>query len=474
MRLTLLSENDVDRIHAASLSILSTIGVRIPHAEMRRLFRAAGARVDEAEEVVHIPESLVWSCLESAGKRFTLYGRDRAKQACFGQGKRNYNTSGGQALWLSDSCKERRYACLEDVVTAARAGDVLAHINVVGAMADPHELPSGYRRVAVAAELLRNTTKPVLFFFHDRASTRYVLEVLAAVAGGDDALARYPLTFPFLEPISPLKFPFDGIDLLFETARYSFPVPVGPMAQVGVSAPGTLAGTLAQENAEILAGICVTQLIRPGLAVCYGGIPHAFDMRTSQIIFGGPEQALMAIAMTQLGQHYGLPVYVNVGLTDSKLPDAQAGMEAGITLMCGALAGADIFGHLGIDGADQGASLPLLMMQHELIGYVERVMRGLQVSDDWLGLETIRAVGHDGTHLAEQFTVQHFRQELWFPQLLDRQYWSNWIDQGATSMHDRCVDMQERLLKKSVPEPLDGDTNHEIESILDSARRNLS
>lgn len=162
-------------------------------------------------------------------------------------------------------------------------------------------------------------------------------------------------------------------------------------------------------------------------------------MRTTQTIFGGPEQSLMAIAMTQMGKHYGLPVYVNVGLTDSKLPDGQAGMEAGISLLCGALAGADIFGHLGICGADQGTSLVMLMLQHELIGYVERVLRGFTVDDETLGLDVIRAVGHDGSFLAEGHTVRHFKQELWFPQLLDRRFWADWLERGATDMYERCL-----------------------------------
>ncbi len=473
MRLTVLSDDQVNRIHDASLEILSTIGVRIPHPEMRRLFREAGAEVDESAEVVRIPEILVWRCLESAGKTFTLYGRDRTQQARYGLGVRNYNSSGGQALWVDDTCTQRRYATLDDVVVAARLADGLPWINLVGAMSDPHELPVEYRCVEVAAAQLKNTTKPVHFYFRDRTSARYVLEVFAAVSGSEEEATRYPLAYPFLEPISPLKFPYDGIDLLFETARFSLPVPIGPMAQVGATAPATLAGTLAQENAEILAGVCVTQLIKPGLAVCYGGIPHAFDMRTTQMVFAGPEQALMAVAMTQLGQRYGLPVYINVGLTDSKIPDAQAGMEAGVTLICGALAGADIFGHLGICGVDQGASLVMLIVQHELLGYVERIMRGIEVSDELLGLDVIRSVGHDGTFLAEPHTVQHFRQELWFPQLLDREFWSNWVAQGASTMYNRCIALKDRILKEHTPEPLDDDTAREVDKIVDAARSHL-
>jgi trimethylamine--corrinoid protein Co-methyltransferase len=474
MRLRVLEDGQIQRIHDASLEILGTIGVRIPHPEVRRLFREAGAAVDDAHEQVRIPEDLVMRSVQSAGKAFTLYGRDRTKQARYGVGARNYNSIAGEALWVDDTCTQRRYATLEDAATATRLADGLLLINLVGAMSDPYELPVECRCVQVAATQLANTTKPIHFWFHDRASARYVLEVLAAVSGGEEEAARYPLTYPFLEPISPLKFPYHGLDLLFETARFSLPVPIGPMAQVGATAPGTLAGTLAQENAEILAGVCITQLIRPGLAVCYGGIPHAFDMRTTQLIFAGPEQVLMAVAMTQLGQYYGFPVYINVGLTDSKIPDAQAGLEAGITLACGALAGADIFGHLGICGVDQASSLVMLLMQHEIVGYVERVMRGFEISDETLAVDVIRAVGHDGTFLAEPHTVRHFRKELWFPQLLDRAFWSSWVEQGAHTMYDRCVAMKEQILREHIPEPLDGDTAREVTQIVNAAQRHLA
>lgn len=474
MEIRVLTQAQIDKIHDASLALLSAPGVRIPHPDVRQLFGEAGAEVDEETKVVKIPETLVTWALDEAGKSFTLFGRDRSQQARFGVGERNYNSIAGEAFWTDDTCTHRRPAVLADVETATRLGDGLPHINLVGAMTDPQDVPVAYRCVATAAAQAKNTTKPFQFWFHDRASARYVLEILTALAGGEAEAARYPMTYPFLEPISPLKFPYDGLDLLFETARLSLPVPIGPMAQVGATAPATLAGTLAQENAEILAGICITQLIKPGLAVCYGGIPHAFDMRTTQMIFGGPEQALMAIAMTQIGNHYDLPVYINVGLTDSKVPDAQAGIEAGITLTLGALAGADIFGHLGISGVDQAASTVMLMMQHEIVSYIERLMRGFEVTDETLGLDVVRDVGHDGNFLGEMHTLRHFREELWFPKLLDRAFWSNWIEEGATKMHERCIAAKDALLRSHQPTPLDTATARELDRIVDTARRDLA
>jgi trimethylamine--corrinoid protein Co-methyltransferase len=194
-------------------------------------------------------------------------------------------------------------------------------------------------------------------------------------------------------------------------------------------------------------------------------------MRTTQVIFGGPEQALMAVGMAELGHSYGLPVYVNVGLTDSKLPDAQAGLEAGITLACGAMAGADVFGHLGICGADQGASLSTLVLQHEIIGYVERLMQGVRFSDEHLQLAVIEEGMRAGSFLGLEHTARHFRQELWFPSLLDRRYWDAWKADGSQDMAARCTARKDHLLRTHVPTPLDRDTDRAIDALLQTARR---
>jgi trimethylamine--corrinoid protein Co-methyltransferase len=472
VKASLLTAGQVETVHAASLRLLERVGVELPHEETLRRFADRGAEVCFETQRVRIPPELIEACLASAGKSFTIYGRDRSHTAAFGEGRRNYNSIAGEAFWLDEESLERRYAALDDVATACRVGQALPRLNIVGAMTDPHDAPKAVQDVLVVREMLRHTTKPIVFWFNTRRSARFVCEMLIAASGGAEEAARFPLTYNFLEPISPLRFAFDGVDLLYETARIRLPVAVGPMAQSGLSAPATLAGTIAQENAEILAGICVTQLVSEGVPVCYGGIAHIFDMRTTQLVFAGPEQALMAVAFTQLGKHYGLPVYVNVGLTDAKVPDAQAGMEAGITLAAGAAAGADVFGHLGICGVDQASSLAMLVMQHELIGYVERLMRGIEVSGETLALEVIEgAVGRGEPVLAEEHTVRHYRREHWFPELLDRQFFEGWAESGRRDMRARCLDRLEALLAAPQAEPLPADLDAELDRIAEAALR---
>jgi len=473
MRIRVLGEAGVRRLDAAAREILARTGVVLPHEGALRLFDEAGARVDPVGQRVRIPSELIDECLAAAGKTFTLYGRDRDRTAAFGVGKRNYNPSGGQAHWVEPD-GTRRPPRLDDVVTAARLADVLPRFNIVGAMADPQELPGSHRCVEVAAALLRTTTKPIAFWFSDGASARFVVELFAAVAGSAGDLAACPPAYPFLEPISPLRFPRDAVDVLLETAKVPLPVPVGPMVQAGMSGPATLAGALAQETAEVLAGICLVQRIRPGTPVCFGGIPHIFDMRTTQVVFGGPEQGLMAVAMAEMGAHYGLPVYINVGMTDAKQVDAQAGLEVGTALLMGALAGADIFGHFGIAGADQGGSLAMLVFQHEAIEYVERVLRGFQVNGDTLALDVIDAVGPGGSFVAEKHTAKHFRNETWFPTMLDRSYWPAWEAEGRPDIARKARQRVQELLATYEAHPLDDSVERDVQRVLADARRHLT
>ncbi|HBE04232.1 MAG TPA: hypothetical protein DC049_17410, partial [Spirochaetia bacterium] len=466
MKTQLASPEVIRKIHETSLAILEKTGVIVPHPAMLELFAAAGAKVDREKQRVRIPAGLVMKMLKLAGKKYTLYGRDIEKKAEFGMGKTNYNSIAGEALWLENPGEERRYTEFSDVAKAVRLADGLEMINICGAMSDPHGMPVSWRCVAVAAEMIRNTVKPITFWFHDRASACFIVELVTALRGGEKAAAEKPLCYPFLEPISPLSFPFDGIDLLFETSRIDMPVHIGPMAQMGMSAPCTIAGTIALENAEILAGICITQLVKKGIPVCYGGICHAFDMSSTQMIFSGPEQAIFGVLACQMGKFYGLPVYVNNGLTDSKVPDAQAGMEIAATLFAGRSAGADIFGHQGICGVDQATSLDMLVLQNEVISYVESINREVEFSAETFALKIIEEIGPKGSFLEHEHTLEHFRKELYFPRLADRNFYEPWKNKGAKDMAERVAERKKEILSSHQPHPIDTKLDQELSRIV--------
>ncbi len=470
-----LTEHEIKAIQDASLAILRDTGVMVHHEEMLRLLGEAGAKVDTAHKIARFGEKLVLDSVARAGKKYVLYGRDKQRTARFGYGDLVLMSSPGQYAWIDLQTGDRRPATLQDTRDAIRLGDALGNITVVGAMAQPETISEVYRDVVLTAELVKGTGKPTRCWVHNGATARYILEIYRAIAGGEAALRARPMVEAFLEPISPLQLPKDGLDIVREFVQAGQPVSIGPMAMTAGTAPGTLAGTLAQENAEILAGIVITQLLAPGTPIMYGGIPHIMDPRTGICSFGSPEQGVMAAAMVQIAHSYGFPVYINVGLTDAKLLDAQAGAEKAATLLLGVLAGADTFGHCGICGTDHAGSLLWLACDDELMSYVKRIARGFTVDDDHLAADVVRAVGPAGNFLAEEHTVRHFREELWLPgPMWTRQAYDLWRTDGSASFADRLYRHVDDLLAAHQPEPLDESLTGEIDHIVKHAMQSLS
>ena len=469
-----LSDNEIKDIHEASLVILRDTGIMVHHKEALRLLGEAGAKIDKSNNIARLPEKLVMDSTAQARKKYVLYGRNPERQVRFGYGDFVHMSSPGQYIWVDSQTNKRRAATIQDARDAIRLGDALENINIVGSMAQPEEVPENYRSVFLTAELVKGTSKPSRSWVYRGQAAGYVLEIYRTIAGGEDALRERPMVETFMEPISPLQLPRDGLDIVKQFAQAGQPVSIGPMAMTSGTAPATLAGTLAQENAEILAGVVVTQLFSPGAAITYGGIPHIMDPRTSICSFGSPEQALMGVAMTQIARFYGFPVYINVGLTDAKIPDAQAGIEKGTSMLLGALAGADMFGHCGICGTDHGANLSWLLIDNELAEYVKRILRGFEVNSDTLATHVVNAVGPGGNYLAEEHTVKHFRKELWLcGQAWTRQSWDAWESEGSRSMAERVADEVSRILATHNPEPIDEALAQEVDRIVECAKHEL-
>jgi trimethylamine--corrinoid protein Co-methyltransferase len=472
-RYTILSQAEIDSIHQATVRVLNEVGVRIFHAGVLDRLAAAGAVVDRNAQVVRIGERLLTDSLVKAGKSYILYGRDGTRTARFGYGDLVTISSPGQHAWIDSLQKTRRAPTSEDTRQAILVGDALEHITIVGAMTQPADIPTPIRDVWLTAQLVKNTQKPTRCWIADGRSAPYVLEIYKTVAGGEQQLRERPQIEAFVEPISPLQMPATGMEILLEFARLGLPVSFGPMVQAGATGPATLGGTLVQENAENLAALVVTQVLSPGTPVMYGGIPHIMDMRTSLISFASPEQGLMAAAMAQIAKSYGLPVYVNAGLADSKLVDVQSGLEKGMNFLLGALAGADLIAHLGIAGPDQGASLAQLVVDNEMVAFVKRTLQGIRVDEESLAVDLIAEIGHDGQHLSHPHTVTHFRNEMWIPKLWDRRNWDTWLQDGGRSMADLANERVHDILTQHRSEPIDEHLAREIDGIVEAATRHL-
>lgn len=473
-KIEILTPEEISQIHTTSLHILEKAGVIVPHNEVLMKLADSGIQVDFKKQLVRFRPGQVNDALDVTDKQYILQGRDPQKVARFGYQDFNMISSPGQSAWFDHRNGVRREPSLQDTRYAALVADALANITVVGAMTIPTDAPAAVRDVIQTAELVKATTKPTRCWPVSRQSSRYVLEIYAAIAGGKKALRSTPMVETFLEPISPLQFREIGLDILLEFLDYGQPVAVGPMVMASGTGPATLAGTLAQENAEILAGITLIQVLAPGTAVLYGGIPHVMDPRTSICSFGSPEQGLMGLAMVQIGKSYGLPVYVNVNLTDAKILDVQAGMEKMGSLTLGVIAGADLFGHAGILGTDHGGSLPWLVIDDAALNYARRVQRGIQVDAETLAESVIAEIGPGGNYLAHEHTVSHFRKELWLPsQLWTRDTYDSWQQNGATNMENRAVSYVDQIIVQHHVEPIDPHLEREIDHIVMMAQAEL-
>lgn len=470
--LTYLSKDEIYRIHQASLNILSEIGIKVEHMEIHRKIKDYGAE-ETADHRLLLSNEIVEEAIRKSCKKYMIYARNPKYNLEVGSGKPRFLSSGGQ-VWIVDPLrKERRKPTINDLRHAITIGDALENINIVGAMVIPQDIPLGIRSVYVYSELIKRSSKVVFSWIEDPKEAPFVLKMFEVISGGEDEHRKKPMTWYFCEPISPLKFRYESLEILKLFCDKGLPVTFGPMVQAGSTGPVTLAGTLALENAEILAGVTIAQILRPGTPVEYGGIPHIADMRNLNISFGSPEQTIMAIAMVQIGKSYGFPVHVNTGLTDSNIPDAQAGLEKCASMLASALAGAELFGHLGIAGADQGASLEQLVIDNEIAGYVKRVLKGFEITEETLALDLIKERHNIGSFIGTKHTLKYMRREQWFPELLNRDLWEVWVSKSSKDLLTRAAEVKERVLKEHLTERLDQQLEKEIDKILEEASKTL-
>jgi trimethylamine--corrinoid protein Co-methyltransferase len=416
---------------------------------------------------------LVEESIRRAGKKYILYGRDRARMARFGYGDYVFPSTESQAFVVEDNGAVRRPGTSRDVRDAVKIGDALEHIDWLGGFILPDDLPASIRDVFMTAELVKGSAKPQHVFMDNVRTFRYALEICEIVSGGKEQHRGYPMLSAFVEPISPLRYARNGLDILKTCVQEGLPVYFGPMVQAGVTGPATLAGTCALENAEVLSAIVIAQAFAPGCALGFGCSCHTADMRTMMISFGAPEQAVLGVAMTQMCRHYGFPSLFNTGLSDSKTMDAQYGLEKGMTMLAGALAGLETCAPMGICGADQGASFEQLIIDNALIGYVKRILRGLEVNKETLALDVVRNVGRGGTFITEDHTMAHFRDEVDVIDGFDRRNWERWQADGGKSMYDWAHEKRKEILAGHCPEPIDARLAQEIDTVVAAAKVEL-
>lgn len=460
-----LCDSDIKRIHEASLTVLERTGIEVAPSQCRDIFEAAGARVDREHNRVYIPRAMVEDVLALAPHEVYLAGRDAKHDMLLG-GSRVYMGTGGAAVKVLDIETEQvRPSTLKDVADIGKLVDALDHIHFYLRPCVARDIPLELLDINTFYAALANTSKHVSGNCYSASSVRDVVEMASLVAGGREQLRERPLiSMTNCWIVSPLRYALETVDVLTEIVRQDIPVFLSSAPQSGATSPAALAGSLVQINAEELSGVVYTQLVKPGAPIVLGYVPSVSDLRTGNYVGGAPEFAMMHAAAAQLGQFYQLPVYNSSGLTDSKIPDVQAGYEKGMTSLAAALAGSNYIHHsAGLLESMMTVAYEQYVIDDDINGAIMRMVRGIEVNDETLSLEVIDEVCRGpGHYLGTDQSLELMLSEYYYPHTGDRQQREDWELAGSLDMRQVARKQAREILATHRPLPLPADVDQEI------------
>ena len=456
-RFEVLSPTEVERIHAASMEILAEVGIKVPYKTARDIFRKAGAIVDDDAESVKIPEKLVNWAIDQAPSEFKLYGNDPKFQLQIG-GEQSAPVFAGLGT------PTRVVDMDSGEVRAATKQDMLEHIILINACENIHNSqmdvwPDDIPMTTIHAEAIwgwaHNSRKAFGMGCYGYLPTWDMMRMMALAVGGKEELQKRPRFLAICSVVSPLQMDQAQAEGMFICADYGQPLAISPEGIAGATAPVTLAGLLAQENAGILAHITLSQIYKPGTPVFYGTVSTVSNMRYGTVALGAPETGLITAGSAQLARKYGLPIRSVGGTTESKRADFQAGFERMGTLLPAVLAGVNLITCAGTLDGSMLEDHAMLLLDDEICGAALRTARGIEVNDETLALDLIKKTGYGGNYLAEEHTATRFRKELFIPKLYSREPYDTWEKGGNKLAIDNARERVKKILTEHEPRELD-------------------
>ena len=463
-----LSDDQVEQIFLAALDVLQRVGTRIHGEEGLALLDGAGCVVRDGN-LVQIPSWLVKDALNTVPGRIVVAGRDRGRRIRLEKDRFHFGTGSDCPSLIDPYTDEVRKYTFQDVYNAARISDALPNIDFHMSLGLTSGVqPQTYDRPQFLA-MVKGTSKPLVITTVDREGLADQYRMACEVLGGPAGFARAPLFVVYIEPSSPLTNSIEAVEKILSAAEMGIPAIFTPCTMCGGTGPVTLAGTMVQALSEYLVGVVLAQLKRRGAAVIMGGVNSPMDMATSIMSYGAPELALVSAAMTDVSKWLGVPMFSTAGCSDAKVLDQQAAIEAAVSVTIAALSGANLIHDVGYLESGLLGSYDMLVMADEVIGMAQRLLGGVSVTPETLAVEVIEQVGPGGHYLTQEHTRSNYREETWFPGLMDRQMRGSWEATGAKTMADRVRAKVVDILEHHEPLLLQDETEAALEKIVTEA-----
>ena len=461
----LLTQEQVERIHEASLEILENVGLLVRNEKARAIFAKHGCAVDSETHIVKFPRKVVEEFRVLMPPTFTFRGRDPQYDRILPEQGPVIVTASSAPDIIDPVTGQERRARSDDIARIARLINELPGYDVfsVSTLADD-ALPEHYT-LARLYPALKHCLKPVRINNKNLEDAQMILRLGALIAGSVEAYREHPfITHHFCPVVSPLTMDRDSTEMLIYFAEKELPVYPSIVPNAGLTSPMSMTGTLAQGNAEFLAAAILMQMVRAGTPLIYATLPTVADMRTGAYASGGIECGMLHMGCAQMAHFYNVPSGGYIGLTNAKINDAQSGFETGLSTMGGVLAGMDMLNMGGLLDALKIFDFAKAVIDDEIAQMLKRVKRGFEFSEENLALDVIASVGPGGSFMTNKHTVKRMKTEALFPQIADRDAREGWEKKGSLDAQARAMQRAREILAKEAPALISPEVDAQIQA----------
>jgi len=470
LKLEVLTQDDVRKIHEATLQIIEKVGVRFPSKRALEIWEANGATVDHEKKIVRVKPQIIEDAIKKAPPAYKLAARDPQQDLQLDGNHVHLGTDGCGVEVLDINTGEKRTSCLQDVRDIARVADATEEVAFHWVPVSAQDSPVEARGLHELKAVWENSTKHVQTeSVYNIEEAKAAIEMAALIVGGRDKLRERPVLSLMQCTAPPLGHDGGSLDAALLAAEVGIPTGFMTMAACATTGPITLAGDLAVGNAEVIAGTALLQLAFPGAPVFYAAAQTASDLRNGSYTGGGPEDFLFGAATNILADFYNIPLSMGAFATGAKEPNWQAGLEGGLSSFMASVVMSDMLLGCGFLHGSRIWSYAEMMMDCEIFSIVHKMMQGIVVNDETLAIDSIAAVGPGGHYLGQKHTRKHMR-ELFMPQFMDRRPYSEW-ETKKDDARDWAVAKARKTLKEHQPDPLDGNISKEMDRIIKSVEK---